>query len=311
MRDKKSMKTKKSSDLKKENTALKKALKEINENEEKFKAFFDNANDVLVYIDKDGRMTEINNAVMDVFGYDPEEITGKMFSDFDILSHETVQKMNTAIKQSAYGNTVPRMEFRALRKDGVKIFVEVASRTLKKNNDDLFYICIVRDISDRKLMEQKLQEHQDHLEELVKERTIKLEETNAALKVLLKKREDDRTELEEKILHNVKEMIFPHLEKVKTEKMNYKQEVNLEIIQENLFDIISPFSHRLTSKYFNLTPSELQIANYIKYGRSTKDIAEILNLSVNTILFHRSNIRKKLGISKQKSNLRSYLQFLK
>ncbi len=303
-------KTRKISDLEKENAALKQALKKINEREEKFKAFFDNASDVLVYLDNDGRMTEINNAVMEVFGYEHKEVTGKMFSDFNILSQDTVEKLNEAIRHAAFGNTVPRMEFEALRKDGTRIFVEVTSRTLQKNNDDICYICIVRDITDRKMMEQKLQDHQDHLEELVTERTVKFEETNAALKVLLKRREDDRAELEEKILHNVKEMIIPHLEKVNTGKMNYKQKVNLEIIQENLNDITSPFSHRLSSKYFNFTPSELQIANYIKYGRTTKDIAEILNLSVNTILFHRSNIRKKLGITKQKSNLRSYLQFL-
>ncbi len=297
-------------DLVKENVELKQALKKINEREEKFRAFFENAIDVLVYVDKEGRMTEINNAVQEVFGYDQEEIMGKKFSDISVIAPETIKKLNRTMKNADIDDNMTRIEFEALHKDGKKIFVEVTARTLEKDNRERHFISIVRDITDRKIIEQKLHEHQQHLEDLVKERTVKLEETNAALKVLLKRREEDKKELEEKISHNVKEMILPHLEKMKTGKMDYRQKVNLEIIEENLNDIISPFSHKLSSSHFNLTPSELQIANYIKYGRTSKDIAAILNLSVNTVLFHRANIRKKLGISKQKSNLRSHLQYL-
>ena len=52
---------------------------------------------------------------------------------------------------------------------------------------------------------------------------------------------------------------------------------------------------------------EIQVAALIKEGKTTKDIANMLNKSPHAINFHRNNIRKKIGLQNKKTNLRSYL----
>lgn len=163
-------------------------------------------------------------------------------------------------------------------------------------------------------MEQKLQEAHDMLEQRVEERTQELrlkseslEEMNTALKVLLKKREEDKNELEEKVIYNVKEMVQPFLEKLGRTRLDDRQRTFLEILKSNLDDIVSPFAKKLSTRYLNLTPSEIQIANLVKHGKTTKEIADLLSLSTRTIESHRDSIRKKLGIKNQKANLRTHL----
>ena len=56
-----------------------------------------------------------------------------------------------------------------------------------------------------------------------------------------------------------------------------------------------------------LTSNEIRIANLIKHGCTSKEISEILNISPKTVCNHRKNIRKKIGIDREKANLRSYL----
>ena len=141
----------------------------------------------------------------------------------------------------------------------------------------------------------------------LKAKSIDLEEVNMALKVLLKQRENDKKELEEKILTNVNEGLLPYVEKLKKSNLDVHQRTNVEMIEKNLKEIISPFIKSLTTKYLNLTPKEVQVASLVKEGKTTKEIADFLNTSTAAIDFHRNHIRMKLGLKNNKVNLRTYL----
>jgi DNA-binding CsgD family transcriptional regulator len=151
--------------------------------------------------------------------------------------------------------------------------------------------------------EQALRERKKEL----KIKTKSLEETNTALRVLLKKRDEDRTELEEKVLSNVKELVLPYLEKLKRTGLDQRQKTFVRILESNIDDIISPFLRRMSSRYLGLTPAQIQVANLVRQGKKTKDIAELLYLSPKTIEDHRKNLRKKLGLKNKKANLRTHL----
>ena len=124
---------------------------------------------------------------------------------------------------------------------------------------------------------------------------------------MLTKKDEDKRNFEENILSNMNKLILPYLDEVKKKSFDEKQKIYIEILESNLEKIISPFSKTLSSKYVNLTPAEIQVADLVKNGKRTKEIANLLNLSVKTIASHREGIRKKLGIKNKKINLQSYL----
>jgi DNA-binding CsgD family transcriptional regulator len=102
-------------------------------------------------------------------------------------------------------------------------------------------------------------------------------------------------------------LIAPYLERLKKSRLNTNQETLVNILDSNLNNIISPFISKLSFKFFNLTPMEIKVANLVKEGKTNKEIAELLCLAKNTILFHRYNIRRKLKLRNKKINLRSHL----
>jgi PAS domain S-box-containing protein len=162
---------------------------------------------------------------------------------------------------------------------------------------------IATDITRRKQVDEVIKNRERELEA----KTRNLEELNTALKVLLKQREDDKNDIEKRTMSNVKDLIIPYIEKLKKGSLDSKDMAYLRIVESNLNGILSPFSHRLSTKYMSFTPKELQIAHLIAEGKTTKEIAELLNTSTGTIDFHRNNIRNKLNLKNRRANLRSYL----
>jgi len=163
------------------------------------------------------------------------------------------------------------------------------------------------DITARKRVEKALRKRESELAI----QNVNLEEANIALKVLLKKRDIDKTELEEKLLINVRELVEPYLRKLESSGLDERQKNYVKILESNLNDIVSPLSHTLSVKEYNFTPMEIKVANLIKQGRTTQEIADLLNISNKTVSFHRANIRKKIGIKNKRANLRSHLLSLR
>ena len=177
-------------------------------------------------------------------------------------------------------------------------------------------IALYKKDMERRLKESKIQLRKAHdkLESRVKERTKELEvktksleEITIAMEVLLKKRKEDKTDVENNVLINVKGLIEPYIQKMKTTELDHRQETILTIIESNLNEIISPFTRKMSLKYINLTPQEIKIANLIKHGNSSKKIADLLRISPRTVETHRKNIRSKIGLDGKKANLRSHL----
>lgn len=249
--------------------------------------------------DLEGRLIYVNDAAVKLWRYESkQEMLGRWLPEFwegEGIT-QTIEELHC--KGFSAGQDL------AKRKDNSVFIVEYSANLIRdKNGEPLAMFGAFVDITKRKKAERLSKKKQQELEAKSKE----LEEVNAALKVLLKKREEDKIELEERVLSNVKKIVEPYLEKLQRSNLNQRQKTYLEIIQTNLSDLISPFARNLSSIYYQLTPQEIQIAGLVKQGKTNKEIAIIMGLSLKTIEFHRTNIRKKLGLKTRKANLRTYL----
>ncbi|HON84696.1 MAG TPA: PAS domain S-box protein [Syntrophorhabdaceae bacterium] len=264
--------------------------------EENYRTIFENAMEGIFQTTPDGRILNANSAFARLFGFEtPEDI---MTSVKDVASDLYVDpkrriELKSFLESDGFVNN---FEIQCRRKDGKIIWVNTNMRAVYNHSKKINYFeGTMVDITERKTM----------LEELgIKSKS--LEEANAALNILLKHREQDTKELEEKVVNNIKELVLPYIEKLKAYK-HYTNEALIDIIENNLNEVVSPFIKRLTSRYLNFTPSEIRVADMIKKGKTTKEISQLLGLSTRTIDIHRYNIRKKLNLVKKKVNLQSYL----
>jgi len=312
----------------------------LRESEERYRSLLTSSPDPIVVYTMSGTATYVNPAFEQTFGFCGEEVSGKQI---DFVPPENWPETQMAIKHMLRGEKIKLFETKRLTKDGRVLDVQISS-TIFKNREgrQVGNIVILRDVSAQKQAEQELKKYRDHLEDRVKERTAELdkintqlkqeveerrrvekalrkrevelkaqshhlEEVNTALKVLLKQREEDKKELGDNVLANVKELISPYVERLKKSRLNTTQQTLIDIMESNLNNIISPFISRLSSQYSHLTSMEIKVANLIKEGKTNKEIAELLYLSKNTILFHRHHIRAKLQLKNRKINLRSHL----
>ncbi|MBR9981862.1 MAG: response regulator, partial [Desulfatitalea sp.] len=147
-------------------------------------------------------------------------------------------------------------------------------------------------------------------EAAVKAKARELRDMNTALEVLLKKSEAVKGELEKHLSANTRKVIQPYLRKIAALGLTRRQLAYMELVESTLNRMVSPMIRHLDTLDTPLTPAELEVAHLIRQGRRTKEIADMLHLSVNTILTHRYHIRKKLGLLGKKANLYTALHQL-
>lgn len=282
-------------------TERKKAEAALKEAESKLRTIFDSAADgMLLAKISDRKFSTANKKMGQMLGYTEEELL-QMRVD-DIHPPESLPYvMDQFTKQINQSITIAK-DIPVLRKNGSVFFADVSAAPMNVNGEKCM-LGMFRDITDRKKAEEALRQREEELS--IKSRN--LEEMNAALKVLLKQREDDRYQMEENVLTNVKTSIIPYLEKLKKGALSKQQKTYIKMIEDQISEIIAPFLRSLSRSSFDLTPQELRVADMVKNGHTTKDIADVLKISTKTVDYHRDNLRRKLGIRNQKTNLRSFL----
>lgn len=288
--------------------------------------------------DLSGKINYINAAFLRLWGGTREELLGTHISSLAWNPQQAERLLYTVLQQGSWFG-----EISGVNKEGSKIPVQLSASLVRdEHGEPLCLYCSFADISYRLRIEEELRRAKEELEEKVRERTSSLEsanlelqeeireresaqqalqqkqreleqkardleEMNTTLQVLLEKREQDKKEMERKVLSQVQELILPNLQEMQESDLTPQQRACLQQAQSGLENIVSPFALNLRSPETNLTPTQLRVAELIKQGQSSKQIAQALHISQRAVEFHRNSIRHRLGLNRKRINLRSYL----
>ncbi len=180
-------------------------------------------------------------------------------------------------------------------------------RAIRASGSDPLRVVISHEnITDLKLAEQKIKQREQELEL----KSAHLEEANAALRAILRQRDQDIKEMEYIFFNNLKFTVFPYIDRLKDMIPQGSGTELIRLVESELNQIASPFLRRLSAVEEVLTPQEMKIASLIKEDKSSKQIADLLNLSLTTVNFHRRNLRDKLGLKNRGTNLSIFLKTL-
>ncbi len=145
------------------------AERELKESEEKFRKIFENANDAIIYMDKEGRIIEGNTKLWEIFGYTPSEITGKLFAELDIFGPKDTEIAREALDNILNGKPVPMLELIASRKDGISIYIDINAKAIIRDEKLQGVIVIVRDITKRILADEAIHESEERFRMIFEE----------------------------------------------------------------------------------------------------------------------------------------------
>ena len=158
------------------------------------------------------------------------------------------------------------------------------------------FCMVVRDLSETR-----------RLKELLNEQRIQRREMYVTLRNLMKAFEKEKKGLERGIYHKITNLLLPSLEKIESEPSAAIRNSYVNMLKTQLIDMTRGFTRELEGRMLTLTRSEIQVCRWIRKGLATKEVADRLNLSFETIQTHRRNIRRKLCLTGRKVSLHGYL----
>ncbi|MCA1959297.1 MAG: PAS domain S-box protein, partial [Desulfomonile sp.] len=281
----------------------------------------------IAVVDLEGTVLFLNQAFAEMHGRQREEVLGKHLSIFHNEEQiPSVRIANRIVREHGFFSG----EVWHTRADGT-VFPGLMHNSLLRNEqgEPIGVIGTLKDITETKRTEEalresheKLEAYSSSLEKIVRERTQdlensskelkkyseSLEKTNEALKLIIQGVEAQKKDVEEKIAQNLNLTVSPIIDQLKSQDLPETAQFLLKSLEFNVTNIASTFGLKMTKEGQRLTPKELRICDMIRSGLSSKQMAKVMGISAQTILVHRKNIRKKLGLAKAKKNLASYLK---
>jgi len=282
----------------------KKIIESLRLNENHYRSFLDEADDLIHCLDREGRFLYTNRYWTQTLQYSDEELRGMKI--FDIIAPGFQTKCLNIFECHMRGEKIGPTETIFIAKDGSEINVEGRCNVIFEGGEPVRLLGIFRDITSRKLAELKFEEAYN----LLKER-INVQVYDPGWEKRFKSnqsRDQDSADIEKRIYVNLNQLVIPYLDKLDQKLIRRPEKIYTEILKDTLEQISSSFSRDTIPAADKLTQRELEIVNLLRFGKASKEIGTLLGLSTRTVETHRQSIRNKLGLKDRQVSLVTYLQ---
>jgi PAS domain S-box-containing protein len=268
-----------------------------------YQKIFESAGVGIVVIESSRIVSSANNLFLNLLGYTKEEMEGKML--FDLFTHpeDLARSLSYHAHRRSGGKEAPlqyelRLVDRFHRVHPVLIQVSYLSESAQS-----IATCI-----DLKSLKDKERSLSDMYDELIQKKR-EVDEKNITLHEVLAHKQEVADKSLTYAQHSIEQLFMPVLTKaeafIKDERVRHLfRELRQKIDEYKDTSSIGKVSYKK-----NLSRREAEICALIQKGHKGQEIAKILSISFKTLETHRKNIRKKLGLTRSQTNLRSFLMY--
>jgi two-component system cell cycle sensor histidine kinase/response regulator CckA len=130
--------------------------KELSISEQRYRALFDNANDGIVVLDKNGAIVSVNHSYCELYGFERDALIDTSFKLFEAKDSE--DEVGERMRRILGGESLV-FETEHYRRDGSKVLVEVSSRAIDIGGE-LYVQSFHRDIAEKKRLQEQLLQSQ-------------------------------------------------------------------------------------------------------------------------------------------------------
>src|SRR5688572_18985788 len=263
------------------------------------KAFRSGPDSITITSASDGEILEVNEGFEQISGYSREQIVGKSTIELGIWRDTSRRKQ--LIDELRVKGSVREYPIDIVTRSGEERACVVSAEMLEIAGK-LCVLAVTRDITEQREAEEKLRD----LSETLRREQVDFVRKNVALNEVLQHIEREKQSYRHEIASNVDNLLRPMLRKLREQGRLDRREVDL--LQRGLDEVTGRDIDQFKNNVRKLTPRELDILEMIRNGRSSKQIAEALDLSSQTVHKHRQSIRRKLQIDHREINLATYLR---
>ena len=248
--------------------------------------------DGVFFITSDMKIIEINDRACEIFENTRKNIVGMDCRELIAPGHK--RNLNQAFKDLGDFESWAG-EMTARRKDDDPFPIDITVKKFSLFNRTLFCL-VIKDLTEYKTLKELLRQEKSHRREMY-----------VTLKNLMRAFERERSGIETGISHRIETLLLPTIEKIKRESAADVRNTYLNLMRDQLVNLTVGFSKELDGRFLRLTRTEMKICKYIQTGLASKEIAQAMNISFETVQAHRRNIRKKLDLRGRKVNLHALL----